>query len=45
MTVDRIRFALNEMEISIMREKSGRKLFAYPITASDDAKNGDYRVG
>ena len=38
MSADRIRLALNEMEICIMREKSGGKLFAYPTTASDDAK-------
>ena len=38
MSADRIRLALNEMEICIMREKNGRKLFAYPTSASDDAK-------
>ena len=38
MSADRIRLALNEMEICIMREKSGGKLFAYPTAASDDAK-------
>ena len=38
MSADRIRLALNEMEICIMREKSGGKLFACPTAASDDAK-------
>ena len=37
MNADRIRLALNEMEVCIMREKSGRTLFACPTAASDDA--------
>ena len=38
MSADRIRLALNEMEICIMQEKNGEKLFAYPTAASDDAQ-------
>lgn len=38
MNADRIRLALDEMEVRIMREKSGRTLFACPAAASDDAR-------
>ena len=37
MIADRIRLALNELDVCIMREKSGRTLFACPTAASDDA--------
>ena len=37
-SADRIRLALNEIEIRIMRKKSGRELFAYPTAAPNDAK-------
>ena len=38
MTVDRIRRALNELRICVMREMGGRRKFCYPMPATDDAR-------
>ena len=38
MTVDRIRRALNELRICIMREMGGRRRFCYPMPETGDAR-------
>ena len=38
MTADRIRRALNELRICIMRETGGRRRFRYPMPETSDAR-------